>query len=135
MMKRKEAVTAVLVCLALTALAAPQPVQGQQLPNEVGEPRAGTIQEDKLASAARVYLQITEVREDIHTEMSESHDPAGRAALRERADRRIEEIFQEHNLTPKEYEEISYIVGTDQEQGELFDQMVERLREAGSNQE
>ena len=130
-MKRKEPVTAVLVCLALTALAAPQPVQGQQLPNEVG----GTIEEDKLASAARVYLQITEVREDLHTEMSESHDPGGRAELRERADRRIEEIFQEHNLTPKEYEEISYIVGTDQEQGELFDQMVERLREARSNQE
>jgi len=131
MMKRKGPLTAVLVCLALTALSAPQPVQGQRTPSEVGELRAGTIQEDKIATAVRVYLQITEVREYFHTEMSKSHDSQERAALRARADERIDQIFHEHSLTPKEYEDISYIIGTDQEQGELFDEILERLREGG----
>ncbi len=131
MMKRKGPLTVVLVCLALTALSAPQPVQGQRLPSEVGELGAGTIEEDKLATAVRIYLQITEVREDLHTEMSKSHESAQRAELRARADERIDQIFHEHNLTPKEYEDISYIIGTDQEQGELFDKILERLREGG----
>lgn len=127
-------VTVVLTAVVLPALFAPGAVHAQEEADEPVEMAWETVgyDEEQVEILAGMYLEITEVRDELHAEIARWHEAGRRRQARERADERLDEIHARTGISPGEYEAFIRLVSVDQVARNAFQEIVERLREGDS---
>lgn len=112
-----------LLCAVLGALLlVASPTAGQ----EAAEAGADVGQEE-ITRFTRAYAQIEAVREEFQEELGQTHNDEALAELREEMNGRIRELLREHELSREEYDRIHFVVMTDPEARETFQQLLEEL--------
>lgn len=111
---------ATLGLLLATGLAA-------QAPDEPPETLDCTVEE--VACFARIYLELNEIRDDLHQELALYHEAGRRRMARERADERIEAVFARYAVAAEKYEAFIGRVALEPELRDAFEEMVEKLRD------
>lgn len=106
--------------LALLVLALPGIVQGQETPGP---------DQEQLTAYAKAFTAVVEVRERWHEELARTHDDEGSERVRLEFDEAVEVVLEEHGFSSEEYEEITFLVSTDEEYRSAFTEALARVRE------
>jgi hypothetical protein len=113
---------AVLTTLSFGAL--PMSLHGQT-------PAGGSPSEwsdDGMETLARAYLALSEVRDELHRELAETHQAGERQEVRRRADERMAEVLMEKGISAEDYERLTFLVSADDDAREAFEAILLRLR-------
>ncbi len=116
---------AALPALALLGLVSASGLMAQQQ-------EAAQIGPDRLELFARVHLSLVEARVDYHDAIGRNHDPARKLELRDAMLEHLAAIYEEHQMSPDEYENITFVISVDDAQRTSFEETIARLEEAGS---
>ena len=119
-MKHARLLGAVLAALSLSTLASESSLHAQ----EQELPRIG---EARLRVFATAYLAMATASEEFQGEMGRSHEAQERDRLRQRLRDRLTAILGAREMTQEEYEHITLLVSIDEEQLELFEEILEEL--------
>jgi hypothetical protein len=115
---------ALVLMLALPLVGTPHGLEAQQA-------TAGSV-EDRLLAFARVHLEISEIRDDLHQDLARYHEVDGRTRVRRQADDRIAEAMETHGVAAQEYEEFITAVSFDPELMAAFEEALDRARRGSS---
>jgi len=105
----------------------PTSVQGQT----TGGPAVSERSAGEMESLARAYLALSEVRDELHRELAETHQAGERQEVRRRADDRMAEVLTEKGISAEDYERLTFLVSADDDAREAFEAILRRIREEG----
>jgi hypothetical protein len=86
--------------------------------------------DDAMETLARAYLALSEVRDELHRELAETHQAGERQEVRRRADARMGEVLVEKGISAEDYERLTFLVSADDDAREAFEAILKRLRGA-----
>lgn len=101
-------------------------VPGSLVAQETGEvPTA-----DEWTNFAKAYMQITEITAELQAELAlpENKSEDAQARVRESTRQRIQRVLEEHGLSETRYDELNFVVSTNDERRDAFMQLLEELR-------
>ncbi len=113
---------AALTALSLSAF--PMSIQGQT----PGVQEVSEWSDDGMETLARTYLALSEVRDELHRELSETHQAGERLEVRRRADERMAEVLAEKGISAEDYERLTFLVSADDDARLAFEAILQRLR-------
>ena len=110
----------VLTALVILTLASPGGLRGQQ-------PEVPVIGDERLTAFVTAHAQISEARNRFHAERASTHNAEGVKQVRERLNEQILQILRAHEMTREEYQRITYVISTDAERRETFEEILAEL--------
>lgn len=119
-----------LVPQALVAQEEPDPQDPPELPEVVSG-----YELPRIECFAEIFIEIDEVRDELHQDIARFHDEGRRLEAREKADARLAAVFEEREIDPEAYEEFVLHLALDENLRDVFEQVVQRLQEPNTEGE
>ncbi len=110
--------------LGLAMLVGAAPAEGQ----DARAPAAGERSTEEMETLTRVYLALSEIRDDLHRELAETHQIGVRQEIRDRAERRRFEALDRYGVSEEAYDGFIFEVSADPEVRGSFEATLLRLR-------
>jgi hypothetical protein len=93
----------------------------------------GDLDRELLTRYAQAHLQahldLNDARDEFHGKVGRVHDEEGRRRAREELEARVEEIFEQHEMTPAEYDDITLTISLDGAVRSVFEEILLALEE------
>lgn len=118
-----------LVAAAAIAVASPTAADAQQQPPPV-EP-VENLDDEELETFARAFIGITEIRQEVQSELASVQDPERAQEIQLRAQQEMQVVLEENDLEAERYRRIGVTINEDPELQERFIEIVDDLREGG----
>jgi ABC-type transporter Mla subunit MlaD len=96
----------------------PEPTHAQETPN----PQAGTVDDGKLRSFAKVYVQVEKIRQTYGRQLKETQDPQKNIEIQKEAKSKIDDALAQAGMTVESY---SQVVQTMNDNDELRKKAIE----------
>ena len=91
------------------------------------QPEVPVIGDERLTAFVKAHAQISETRNRFHAERASTHNAEGVKQVWERLNQQILQIHREHEMTREEYQRITYVISTDAERRETFEEILAEL--------
>jgi hypothetical protein len=89
----------------------------------------GDLDRELLTRYAQAHLDLNDARDEFHGKVGRVHDEEGRRRAREELEARVEEIFEQHEMTPAEYDDITLTISLDGAVRSVFEEILLALEE------
>jgi len=80
----------------------PVPAHAQETPN----PQAGKVDDGKLRSFAKVYVQVEKIRQTYGRQLKETQDPQKNAEIQKEAKSKIDDALAKEGMTVESYSQV-----------------------------
>ena len=117
------AAIAAALAMGIPGVTAPAEVQAQ----EQAQLAEGAV--DPLEIVARMHLEIAEIRDELHQQLAGVHDAYQRDEVRTGINERLAGVYERHGVSAVDYDAFIAWLSSDEEQRELFQSILERLRD------
>lgn len=118
-----------LVALAAIAVAGPTAADAQQQPPPV-EP-IENLDDAELETFAAAFIDITEIRQEVQTELASVQDPERAQEIQVGAQQEMQDVLEENDLDAERYRRIGVTINQDPELQARFTEIVAELRGGG----
>lgn len=115
---------------ALAAGLAAAPATGQQQPAPQPQAQdAPEIEQDELETVAEAYVEISEIRAQMQTELQSADDSQQATEIQQRADQQMQQVLQDHGIAIERYQEVIQILNSDPEQRQAFQEVLQEIQD------
>jgi hypothetical protein len=102
----------------------PAPAHAQETPN----PQAGTVDDGKLRSFAKVYVQVEKIRQTYGPQLKETKDPQKNDEIQKEAKSRIDNALAQAGMTVESYSQVIQTVNGNDELRKKAIQFIDQER-------
>jgi membrane protease subunit (stomatin/prohibitin family) len=80
----------------------PEPLQAQETPNR----QAATVDDGKLRSFAKVYVQVEKIRQTYGPQLKETQDPQKNMEIQKQAKSKVDAALAQEGMTVESYSQV-----------------------------
>lgn len=120
---------AVLAMVAALAIALPAAGSAQEMP-PAPEP-VTDLDDDELEQFAEIYLEVTQIGQEMEMELATVQDPEEAQAIQLEAQEQMAEVLEAHEMDEERYRRIALTVNQDEELRQRLIEVLEEIRTEG----
>ncbi|MEX2527146.1 MAG: hypothetical protein WEA09_05860 [Gemmatimonadota bacterium] len=120
-------VAATAAAMAIPGVTAPTEVQAQEQAQVQAQAAEGAV--DPMEVVARMYLEIAEIRDELHQQLAGVHDAFQRDEVRTEINEQLAAVYERHGVSAADYDAFIAWLSSEAEEREAFQAILERLQD------
>lgn len=121
------AAIAATLAMGIPGVTAPAEVQAQEQAQAADAVAEAAV--DPMEVVARMYLEIAEIRDELHQQLAGVHDAFQREEVRTEINERLAAVYERHGVSAVDYDAFIAWLSSEEAEREAFEAILERLQD------